>query len=412
MARKKTSSTHDLAFDPNKRGLELGLSLLLDKQTRKTENTLPKYLVEQGIGETAALQQLAPLMLSGSAALGADTAFAHMDPPTPWITWVINQWTSSLNQNLLHPDTAPQAIGMERIAIDWLAPVFGMSGGHMTAGSTLANLTALWAARETVGIQRVVASDQAHLSVRKSAHLLGLTFESVKTDAAGRLDAAHLPTSLDDACLVLTAGTTSSGSVDPLDIASAAWTHIDAAWGGPLCFSETYGKRLRGIESADSVSVSAHKWLFQPKTSALVLFRDVDRAHRAVSFEGEYLATPNVGILGSRGAIAGPLVAMLLAWGKHGVAERIDRCMEKANTFAAFVADHPQLTLFAEPVTGVVNWRAKNEALTDRLVRTLPTGSVSTTNIQNQRWLRNVAANPNADITLLYQQIEQSLANP
>ena len=59
----------------------------------------------------------------------------------------MSAWTASRNQNLLHPDTAPVARELEAIVVRWLAPWFGMNGGHLVSGSTVANLTALWAAR-------------------------------------------------------------------------------------------------------------------------------------------------------------------------------------------------------------------------------------------------------------------------
>jgi L-2,4-diaminobutyrate decarboxylase len=105
--------------------------------------------------------------------LDAPTAFAYMDPPTPWLTWAMALWNSSLNQNLLHPATAPVARHIEEKVIAWLAPFFGMQGGHMTPGSTMANLTALWSARECAGVAEVVTSGNAHLSIAKAAHLLG-----------------------------------------------------------------------------------------------------------------------------------------------------------------------------------------------------------------------------------------------
>lgn len=289
---------------------------------------LPMELPPLGIGSRAALNSLAPSIPGGAARLGEPTSFAHMDPPTPWITWALTLWNASLNQNLLHAATSPVARQMEERVVAWLAPWFGMNGGHMTSGSTLANLTALWSARECAGITQVIASEGAHLSIAKAAHLLGLDYRRVPVNASGSLDAAQLPANLSRCALVLTAGATSTGAIDSLDLAgSAAWTHVDAAWAGPLRLSK-YADLLAGIESADSVAVSAHKWLFQPKESALVLFKDTAKAHAAVSFGGAYLATPNVGVLGSHGAAATALLATLLAWGREGVAQRIEHCMD------------------------------------------------------------------------------------
>jgi L-2,4-diaminobutyrate decarboxylase len=371
---------------------------------------LPAKLPETGLGAHAALDYLAPHLLGGAAHLGEPTSLAHMDPPTPWITWATTLWNASLNQNLLHPATAPVAREVEKQAINWLSPFFGMNGGHMTAGSSLANLTALWAARECAAVNEVIASESAHLSIAKSAHILGLRYRALPADASGALLADSLPNDLTRSALVLTAGTTSTGAIDPLDLAGrAAWTHVDAAWAGPLRLS-AHADRLSGIGQADSISVSAHKWLFQPKESALVLFRDTAKAHAAVSFGGAYLAVPNVGVQGSHGAAAVPLLATLLAWGREGLAARIEHCMALAEQLAQFIQNDPRLELMTAPQTGIVVWRPKNKETFENIRQQLPTDSTSTTLIATQPWFRNVAANPNADIGQLIGAIGQALS--
>ena len=387
----------DSSFEVNRAGLMRALDLLAD-QDRPAPQALPAQILESGIGEDAALALLAPLVFDGATRLDLPHAFAHMDPPTPWVSWAATLWNARLNQNLLHPASAPFARAAERQAMAWLAPQFGMEGGHMTPGSTLANLTALWAAREITGARRVIASEAAHHSIAKAAKMLGLKFQSIPADQAQRLDMSKLPEDLSDAILVLTAGTTSAGAIDPLHLSGrAAWTHVDAAWAGPLVFSKNHAARLAGIAQADSVAVSAHKWLFQPKESALVFFRTEKRAHDAISFGGHYLAAPNIGILGSHGASAIPLLATLLAWGRTGLAERIDRCMAAAAYLADALTSNPGWLVFAEPETGVVLFRP-TVADCDTALARLPAGLASTTQIGNQTWLRCVAANPNVDI--------------
>jgi L-2,4-diaminobutyrate decarboxylase len=400
----------DKEFAVDSDGLHQAVELMCRDFSNAQGFSLPMELPQVGMGSTAALNSLAPSILGGAARLGEATSFAHMDPPTPWITWAMTLWNASLNQNLLHPATAPVARQIEQRVMAWLAPFFGMNGGHMTPGSTVANLTALWSARECAGITDVIASDGAHLSIAKAAHILGLKYLSVPIDANGSMDAAQLPTDLSKSALVLTAGATSTGAIDPLDLAGrAAWTHVDAAWAGPLRLSK-HAQLLAGIESADSVAVSAHKWLFQPKESALVLFKDTGKAHAAVSFGGAYLATPNVGVLGSHGATATALLAMLLAWGHEGVAQRIEHCMDLARCLRDFVAADERLELYAEPQTGIVVWRPKNDMLFDQVLQQLPIGSTSTTSIAGDRWFRNVAANPSADIDRLIATIQQAIA--
>lgn len=231
------------------------------------------------------------------------------------MTWAATAWAAALNQNLLHPDTAPIARQLEGKVIDWLAPAFGMDGGHLVPGSTIANLTALWAARELTGARRVVISTAAHLSIAKAARILGLELVQVPADDQQRLRVDLLPDDLADAVVVLIAGTVATGAMDPLDLGhGAAWVHVDAAWAGPLRLSK-HARLLDGIEAADSVAISAHKWLYQPKECGVVLFADAEPVHAALSFGGGYLAAPNIGLLGSHANTALPLAVTLLAWG-------------------------------------------------------------------------------------------------
>lgn len=388
----------DFAFD--REALSRAIELMgVQSEGGEGAPSLPAEMPEQGLGGHATLDFLAPAVLGQASALGDATAFAHMDPPTPWITWATTLWNASVNQNLLHPATAPAAREIEHRVIDWLSPFFGMGGGHMVPGSTIANLTALWAARECAGVKEVAYGESAHLSVGKAAHILGLAARPLHCGPSGALLREAVPSDLQHTALVLTAGTTSTGAVDDLSLCGrAAWTHVDAAWAGPLRLSQAHAHVLCGVEGADSVAVSAHKWLFQPKESAFVLFRDAARAHDAISFGGAYLAAPNVGVLGSHGATAVPLLATLLAWGRQGTATRIDALMAAASELASLISSHNQLELLAMPQTGVVVWRPKRTDLTEQLFAAMPPGSCSLTNLGGERWLRNVAANPNFEL--------------
>ncbi|NDD78216.1 MAG: aspartate aminotransferase family protein, partial [Betaproteobacteria bacterium] len=159
----------DKEFAVNSDGLHEAVELMGLDFSDSEGLDLPIELPQFGVGSRGALNSLAPSILGGAARLGEATSFAHMDPPTPWITWAITLWNASLNQNLLHPATAPVARQLEERVVTWLAPFFGMNGGHMTPGSTVANLTALWSARECAGITEVIASEGAHLSIAKAA---------------------------------------------------------------------------------------------------------------------------------------------------------------------------------------------------------------------------------------------------
>lgn len=378
-------------FDANSHGLANALEHLTASRGDRLAR-LPEVLPQSGMGEQATLELLAPIILDAAQNLGAPGFFAHMDPPTPWITWAVQQWTASRNQNLLHPDTAPTARALEATVLDWIAPLFGMGGGHMTPGSTVANLTALWAAREAGAIE-VVATADAHLSIEKAANILGLPFRMVRWDSTGDLQGA---------AAVITAGTTSTGAIESLDVApDAKWRHVDAAWAGPLRLSERHAHLLDGIQEAHSVSVSAHKWLFQPKESALILFADPDEAHGSIAIDGAYLSEPNMGVLGSHGASAAPLAATLLAYGKQGIAQWIDHSMVLADQLYDLVREHEDLEARTSPQSGVVNWRHGHVGA-KRIQAELPESVfVSITTIDGEEWLRSVAANPNADPELV-----------
>jgi L-2,4-diaminobutyrate decarboxylase len=383
-------------------GLNMALELLASRSRDSVD--LPLTLPESGLGDMRALEMLSGHVLDRAAQLGSPTSLAHMDPPTPWITWAMALWNASLNQNMLHEVTSPFATQAEALVLRWLAPYFGMQGGHFCAGSTIANLTGIWAARDAAGVKTVVTSQAAHLSVEKACRLLRLELVKVAADRQGRLDCEQLP-NLADACLVLTAGTTATGAVDPLDLVGAAkWTHVDAAWAGPLRLSRTHSGRLDGIEAADSVAVSAHKWLFQPKDSALVMFRNLDIANAAVSFDGGYLARPNVGVQGSRSAAAIPLLATLLAWGREGVARRLDHLMQMAESLADAIEKCDRLELWGRPQTAINVFRPVCSS-TAALVQALPPGMLSTCVLDGQTWARSVAANPSVDMDLVVERI-------
>ena len=387
-------------------GLEHAIDLL--RQAPKVQENLPDGFPNLGIGELETLDLLAPHVLGRAACLDNPKALAHMDPPTPWITWATTLWNARLNQNLLHPATAPFAIEAEKKVIDWLTPFYGMNGGYMCSGSTIANLTALWAARDAKGIEKIVASKAAHISIEKAARILGLPYEQIATNSEGKID----PDKIGDksnACLVLTAGTTATGVIDPLALAGQAkWTHVDAAWAGPLRLSPTHAHLLDGIDKADSIAVSAHKWLFQPKDSALIMLRDVDLANSAISFGGGYLATPNIGVQGSRGASAIPLLATMIAWGREGIADRIDHAMSMASILATELSKEDNISLWAMPETGVTVFRPLTMS-TEEFYQCLPEGMFSSCVLDGEKWVRSVAANPLADIDKIILAVQEAV---
>ncbi|MAZ98742.1 MAG: aspartate aminotransferase family protein [Rhodospirillaceae bacterium] len=400
----------DESFTPTKSDLDFGITPLFRSLTDNAKDSFPDKLPEFGIGERITIEKLAPVVFGDAANLGSPNAFAHMDPPTPWITWVTTLWNASLNQNLLHPDVSPKAMLFEKQVIRWLSPLFGMNGGHMTPGSTISNLTALWVARDSMGVKDIVASKAAHLSIQKAANLLGLNLKKINTNAKGEMDLNSIPKDLSRSALVLTAGTTITGAIDNLNLEqNAAWVHVDAAWAGPLRISNKHGHLLKGVEHANSVAISGHKWFFQPKESGLILFRDTQSANKTISANSGYLSSANVGLLGSHGAIGLPLLATLMAWGKQGLIGRLEKTMELSVQLWTSLQNNPNVIVFDQPVTGVILWRPKDNIDTKELFTKMPIGSASLVTLNDKYWIRHVAANPQADVKALWKCIEKAL---
>jgi len=399
----------DNSFKPNYSDLLDGLKPFKDDFTLSNLGPLPDNFPEEGLGEKKVLDYLAPIAIGEATKLDDPLAFAHMDPPTPWITWIMALWNASLNQNLLHPAISPVARDFETKAIDWLCPYFGMNGGHLTPGSTLSNLTALWVARDLKGVKKIVASEEAHISMKKSANILGLEFETVPCNHDSSINIDLLPIDLSKSCLVLTAGTTASGAIDNLNIANnAAWLHVDAAWAGPLRISQKHGNLLNGVEKADSISISGHKWIFQPKDSSILLFKNTAEANQSISMSAGYLSSSNIGIMGSRGAIGLPLLATLMAWGKEGLVRRLDGCMTLSDELHSHLLE-TGVCVFAKPTSGVILWQPNAPYSADEIFSRLPAGSASLATISGEKWIRHVAANPNMEIDLLCSKITTAL---
>ncbi|WP_456488741.1 pyridoxal phosphate-dependent decarboxylase family protein [Caminibacter pacificus] len=357
---------------------------------------LPQELPKKGLGDNT-LNIMASKVLGEATYLDSPLVFAHMDPPTPWIAWAMALWNARLNQNLLHKELSPFATQAEESVIDWIKVFFGMDGGHMCSGSSIANLTALWVARDTKNIDTIVASESSHISIEKAAKILNMRLIKVPINNDGSIDKKSVP-NLKNACLVLNAGTTCSGAIDDFSlIGQAKWTHIDAAYAGALKFTSEYSNILNGIERADSISLSAHKWLYQPKDSAIVMFKDNKKAKEVMSFGSDYLSSANIGIQGSKGANGVVLLATLLYFGKEGIDRLIAYSLKNALLFYDKLKEIEQIEVFNKPICGITLFRPKNMAVNEFLSK-LPKGMFSKCKIKDKEFVRSVALNPMADI--------------
>ena len=209
---------------------------------------------------------------------------------------------------------APALVALEQSVLRWLCDLFELpdgAGGLFTSGASVATLAALHAAREDrLGGPdprgTLYVTEHTHYCVAKAARVAGFTADQVRTvpvDAELRMDVAAAADLIaaDRAAgrvpffLVGTAGSTSTGTVDPLaalaDLAQREhlWFHVDGAYGGAFQLTERGRRLLRGAERADSITLDPHKSMFLPFGTGVLLVRDEGRLRAAHAGGGDYL---------------------------------------------------------------------------------------------------------------------------
>lgn len=216
-------------------------------------------------------------------------------------------------------DLSPGAADLEDVVVGWLCDVVGLptgAGGTLTSGGSSATLAAVVAAREWMHVDPahghrhpVYVGEHRHHSVDRAlrfAGLAGCPLRVVPSGPAHRMDpkalefaiAADVAAGLRPWLVVPTAGTTSSGSIDPLagvlEVARRAgtWVHVDAAYGGLFALSDVARPRLAVLGEADSVTVDPHKALFLPYGTGALLARDPSILAAAFAHDAAYLEAP------------------------------------------------------------------------------------------------------------------------
>ncbi|AUC80093.1 decarboxylase [Nonlabens sp. MB-3u-79] len=210
---------------------------------------------------------------------------------------------------------SPAAAELEIVTMNWLLKLFKFpakkGGGIFTSGGSMANLTALVTARRQVcgddfSKAVIYMSDQAHSSNVKAIRVIGFKKEQIRiipTDGEFKMAINKLKNAiskdrlsgLQPFCIIASAGTTNTGTVDPLEqIADICkneklWFHIDGAYGGAAILSTKGSKALKGIEKADSLTIDPHKWLFQPYEMGCLLVRKSKWLHDTFVEKPEYL---------------------------------------------------------------------------------------------------------------------------
>jgi aromatic-L-amino-acid/L-tryptophan decarboxylase len=225
-------------------------------------------------------------------------------------------YASVLNQNLTAWRSAPAAVTIERTVVGWLAEAIGCAefAGVLTSGGSIGNLMALAMARESRAPANedgarpavIYASEEVHMSIPKAVALLGLghaNLRLIEVDDHMRIDVPALEAAIArdrDAgrpgiAVVGSAGTIMSGAIDPLaELADVArrhdlWFHVDGAYGAPAALTEP--EKFEGMSQADSISLDAHKWLYQPLDCSILFYRDPEIARRAFAYSAEYVKT-------------------------------------------------------------------------------------------------------------------------
>ena len=273
-------------------------------------------LPEQGIGVRAALDE-ADRVLDESLAQSRPRFFGYVGSSGLESAVLADALAISHDVNLAAESAAAYLV--EQQTLHWVAELVGYpaGGGTVTSGGMVSNLTALMAARTRVfpdsrragmaGTRAAVyASAEAHSSVARAVEVLGLgsdALRDVPIDGRRRMDASALAAAIaaDRAAgvtpmaVVATAGTTLTGSVDPIgaiaDVVdgTGAWLHVDGAYGLPAACTEQAGRLFAGLDRADSASVDAHKWLFVPKACGILLVRDPDTLRDAFRHDAAYM---------------------------------------------------------------------------------------------------------------------------
>lgn len=323
---------------------------------------------------------------------------------------------AALNQNVTSWRSAPAATTIERTVIGWLAEAVGCAGhqGSLCGGGSMANLMALAMAREAklpgneTGVSpcTVYASEQVHMSVPKAVALLGIGRANLRliptdddlrmrTDALAAAIAADRNAGRAPIAIVATAGAVNIGAIDPLaEIADIAerenlWLHVDGAYG--VLAALAIPEKFQGLDRADSLSLDAHKWLYQPIECGCLLYRDPEVAHKAFSHSGDYVkifaespaetfAFFDETIELTRRFRALKLWMSLQYHGRQAFREAIARDLGHAQLLAQIIQSQPELELLAPVPLSAVCFRHRTKDNAAILKRVIARGRVYLSN--------------------------------
>ncbi len=390
---------------------------------------LSQPLPEEGVAPDAILERFAGAVLPHPMGNGHPRFFGWVNSAPAPMGALAELLAAAMNPSCAGGDHA--AIYVERCAVRWLMELVGFptegSMGLLVSGGSVASLTALAAARHRAaaalgwsvraeGMQpprpRLVLymGEEGHSCLRKAAELLGLGSEAVRVIPAGpdhRLDptavaaaiARDRAAGLQPFCVAASAGTVSTGAIDPLEALAdlcareGLWFHVDGAYGAVAAAAPERAARFAGLARADSVVLDPHKWLAVPVECGAVLVRDGAGLRDAFSLVPPYLRTEEgkgfgglpwfseYGVQQTRGFRALKLWMTLQHMGRGGVGRLVSRHLALAARLAELVDAAPRLERLAPVELSIVCFRYMPEgppldgpaldALNKRLMETL-----------------------------------------
>ena len=346
-----------------------GRRVAASREARELVGALGGGLPQRGLPATEILARLDEIGGQGVVASAGPRYFGFVTggalPASLAASWLAAAW----DQNAFSEVSSPVGAALEGVAMRWVLEALDLprgSGVAFVTGATMANFTALAAARRAVllahdhdvdrqGLRAapdiaVVVGDEAHATLYKALGMLGLGRDRVvrvPADAQGRMRVDALP-ELDGPAIVCTqAGNVNTGAFDPVgEICEAVRgrdvrVHVDGAFGLWARASGRFAELARGVERADSWATDAHKWLNVPYDCGLAIVRDAVALRGAMSVQADYLPdresrdpyefTPET----SRRMRGIEVWAAIAALGRDGVAELVEHNCRQARRFAA-----------------------------------------------------------------------------
>lgn len=351
---------------------------------------LDKPLPDTGTDPDVLLSPLVDRLFDHSLFNAHPKFFGYITAPPAPIGILGDFVASALNPNVGSWRLSPAATEIEAQTVRWIAGLIGYpvdAGGLLVSGGNMANFVGFFAARAARtpwdvrqdGLAggngrrlRVYCSAETHTWIQKAADLSGIGTSAIRwipVDADQRMRVDALERRIDDDVaagdvpflVVGTAGTVSTGAVDPLpaiaDVCRARdlWFHVDGAYGGFAAASPEAPDDLRALGLADSVAIDPHKWLYAPLEAGCALVRSADRLRNAYAYHPPYyhfdehaLNFVDFGMQNSRGFRALKVWLALQHAGAAGYRRMITDDILLSRRLARAIAAHSQLELLTQ----------------------------------------------------------------